>query len=93
MPTGRKPVRPSGPRSGGGHFRDRDSALCDLGCTMANREAKATCLEATTEADLDEDLRQAAQDFARGDFIELTVAELDRCIATGEWPWPDASSG
>lgn len=43
--------------------------------------------------DLAEELRQAEEDFLRGDYIELTVEQLDRCIATGESPWPDESSG
>jgi hypothetical protein len=45
-----------------------------------------------TQAELDLELRQAEEDFARGDFIELTIEELDRCIAAGKWPWQDASS-
>jgi hypothetical protein len=45
------------------------------------------------QAELEEELRQAEEDFARGDFVELTVEELDRCIAAGEWPWQRASSG
>jgi hypothetical protein len=43
--------------------------------------------------DLAEELRQADEDFERGDYIELTVEQLDRCIATGESPWPDESPG
>jgi len=34
---------------------------------------------------------RAEHDFANGDYIELTVEQLDRCVATGESPWPDAS--
>ena len=48
--------------------------------------------QATLQAELEEELRQAEDDFARGDFIEITVEELDRCIAAGEWPWQRASS-
>jgi len=43
--------------------------------------------------DLAAELRQADEDFERGDFIELTSAQLERCIATGESPWPDESRG
>jgi hypothetical protein len=43
--------------------------------------------------DLEQELRQAEEDFARGDYIELTPEQLERCIATGESPWPDESSG
>ena len=46
----------------------------------------------TIEEPLEDELRRAEQDFARGDFIELTVEELDRHIAAGEWPWPTESS-
>ena len=46
----------------------------------------------TLQAELEEELRQAEDDFARGDYVELTVEELDRCIAAGEWPWQRASS-
>ena len=48
--------------------------------------------QTTSQAELEEELRQAEDDLARGDYIELTVEELDRCIAAGEWPWQRASS-
>ncbi len=60
---------------------------------MTTRNAATTGSDATTQqADLEEELRQAEADFARGDFAELTLEELDRCVAAGEWPWPDVSS-
>jgi hypothetical protein len=31
-------------------------------------------------------------DVARGDFIEVTIEELDRCMAAGKWPLQDESS-
>ena len=43
--------------------------------------------------DLAAELRQADEDFERGDYIELTSEQLERCIATGESPWPDESPG
>jgi hypothetical protein len=46
----------------------------------------------TTHAELNEELRQAEEDFTRGDFIDVTVEELDRCVATGQWSWQHASS-
>jgi hypothetical protein len=49
-------------------------------------------LDATTQAELEQELRQAEDDFAHGDFIELTIEQLDRCIAAAEWPWPEESS-
>jgi hypothetical protein len=33
------------------------------------------------------ELQQAEEDFANGDFIDVTIEELDRCIVAGEWPW------
>ena len=59
---------------------------------MAIPNATAKGLELTPQAELDDELRRAEQDFARGAFIELTVEDLDRCIAAGEWPWPTESS-
>ena len=52
----------------------------------------AKSLEMTTQAELEEELRSAEQDFARGDFVEFTVQELDRSIEAGEWPWASESS-
>jgi hypothetical protein len=47
--------------------------------------------ERVAQTELQEELRQAEEDFARGDFIELTLEQLDRSIAAGEWPWPEES--
>lgn len=41
--------------------------------------------------DLEQELLQAMQDFERGDYIELTVEQLEHCAETGESPWPDES--
>jgi hypothetical protein len=43
--------------------------------------------------DLEQELRRADDDFERGDYIELTPEQLERCVATGESPWPDESRG
>jgi hypothetical protein len=59
---------------------------------MATPNAAEKTAQATTQAELEEELRQAEADFARGDYVELTVEQLDRCIAAGEWPWASASS-
>jgi len=40
---------------------------------------------------LEQELLQAERDFERGDYIELTVEQLEHCAATGESPWPDES--
>jgi hypothetical protein len=72
-------------------FRDKCFGKWDLqGMAIPNTAAKA--LESTTQADLNDELSRAERDFAQGDFIELTVEDLDRSIAAGEWPWPNESS-
>lgn len=43
--------------------------------------------------DLEQELREAVAEIERGDCIELTPEQLDRCIEHGEWPWPDAFPG
>jgi len=45
------------------------------------------------QGELEAELRQAEADFVSGDYIELTVEQLERCILTGESPWPDESRG
>jgi hypothetical protein len=52
----------------------------------------AKSLEMAQQAELEVELRSAEQDFARGDFVEFTVQELDRCIEAGEWPSARESS-
>lgn len=41
--------------------------------------------------DLERELLQAMADFENGDYIELTVEQLEHCAATGESPWPHES--
>jgi len=63
---------------------------------MAQKGLPATAISTRrveVPPDLANELRQADEDFERGDYIELTVEQLDRCIATGESPWPDESPG
>jgi hypothetical protein len=43
------------------------------------------------DPDLERELIQAEQDFDTGDYLELTVEQLEHCAATGESPWPDES--
>jgi hypothetical protein len=50
-------------------------------------------LPSVVSSDLEDELRSAADDFERGDYIELSAEQLERCIATGESPWPDESRG
>jgi hypothetical protein len=45
------------------------------------------------DPDLERELLRAMEDFERGDYIELTVEQLENCAATGESPWPDESRG
>jgi hypothetical protein len=59
---------------------------------MATPNAAANSTEAMIQAELESELRRAEEDFARGDFVELTVDDLDRSIAAGVWPWPSESS-
>ncbi|MGH7435775.1 MAG: hypothetical protein ACRENE_08875 [Polyangiaceae bacterium] len=49
--------------------------------------AAAKNTDASAQAELEHELRQAEEDFVNGDFIDVTIEELDRCIASGEWPW------
>jgi hypothetical protein len=58
---------------------------------LPNRPAGSS-ITPMLQVELDEDLRQAEADFASGRFVDLTIEELDRCMAAGEWPWPDESS-
>ncbi len=59
---------------------------------MATPGAALDVLEGSSEMELEDEVRQAERDFARGDFFEVTVAQLDECLAAGEWPWATASS-
>jgi len=43
------------------------------------------------DRDLERELIQAEQDFDTGDYIELSVEQLEHVVATGESPWPDES--
>lgn len=43
------------------------------------------------DSNLEGELLQAMADFDRGDYIELTVEQLEHCAATGESPWPKES--
>jgi hypothetical protein len=46
-----------------------------------------------SQADLELELRRTEEEFAHGDFVDLTVDELDRCVEAGKWPWQHVSSG
>jgi hypothetical protein len=43
--------------------------------------------------DVGQELLGAIAEIERGEFIELSPEQLERCIAEGEWPWPDESPG
>jgi len=45
------------------------------------------------DPNLDHEILQAMEEFERGDYIELTVEQLEHCAATGDSPWPDESRG
>ena len=51
----------------------------------------ATTFQADPE--LEQELLQAMKEFETGEYIELTVEQLEHCAATGASPWPDASRG
>lgn len=63
---------------------------------MAQKDVPATLLttkRVKVPPDSAEELRQADEDFERGDYVELSSEQLERCVATGESPWPDESPG
>jgi hypothetical protein len=39
------------------------------------------------------ELLEAIAEIDRGECIELSSEQLERCIVDGEWPWPDESPG
>ena len=45
------------------------------------------------DPDLERELLRAMEEFDRGEYIELTVEQLEHCAATGESPWPDELLG
>jgi hypothetical protein len=55
--------------------------------------ASASKLMCRVPPELEDELRRAAEDFERGDYLEVTVEQLHRSVTTGESPWPDASRG
>jgi hypothetical protein len=64
-----------------------DARLADM--TTPNA---ATTGPTAQQTELEEELRRAKADFAHGDFLELTLEEIDRCIEAADWAWPDGSS-
>src|SRR5262245_17172910 len=59
--------------------------------SAAEIAAPPTRRVAQADPDLEQELLRAERDFERGDYIELTVEQLEHCAATGESPWPDES--
>lgn len=45
------------------------------------------------DPDLERELLCAMEEFERGEYLELTVEQLEHCAATGESPWPEESHG
>ena len=45
------------------------------------------------DAALERELLHAMEEFECGEYIELTVEQLEHCAATGESPWPDEPRG
>lgn len=50
-----------------------------------------TAEKVSPEAELESELQQAERDFAQGDFVDVTVAQLDGCLQTEQWPWANES--
>jgi hypothetical protein len=48
--------------------------------------------EVRVSSQLEAEIVEAMAAIDRGDCIELTVEQLERGAATGEWPWPDDES-
>jgi hypothetical protein len=59
---------------------------------MATPTTRALNGAIEAQAELEAELRDAEDAFARGEFLDLTVEALDRCMAAGTWPWQHASS-
>lgn len=59
---------------------------------MATRTAAAEVVRASHQAELEEEIRQAEAELARGELVDVTVDNLDRDLAEGKWPWPRVSS-
>lgn len=59
---------------------------------MRTPTATVKSSDTTSQAELEAELRRADDDFANGDFVDVTIEEIDRCIVAGEWPWEPASS-
>ncbi len=57
---------------------------------MATPNVATAAQASNAQAELEEELRQAERDFANGDFIELTIEQLDRCIAAWLGADPEA---
>jgi hypothetical protein len=51
----------------------------------------ATAVEASPE--LKRELLGAIAEIDRGECVELSPEQLERCIVDGEWPWADESPG
>ncbi len=78
---------------------DRRHGLCDgPGMATPNSPESVPVSQdvdshaAADESDLLAEILAAEADFERGDYIELTVEQLEHCAATGESPWPDDES-
>ena len=41
------------------------------------------------QSDFEDELRRAREDFASGDFIDLTIEEIDRCLDAVEFDWAE----
>jgi hypothetical protein len=65
--------------------------MAKLQATPSAVTARAPRQVTWANPDLENEVREALADFERGDYIELTVEELEQFAEIGESPWPDAS--
>lgn len=49
-------------------------------------------IDVRVSPELEAEIVGAMEEIDRGEFLELTVEQLDHAAATGEWPWPDDAS-
>ena len=58
---------------------------------MTTPNAVKTRPASTQQPRLPDELRQAEADLERGTFVDLTMEEIDRCLAVAGWPRQDES--
>ena len=81
------------------HFRDRSSTPWHTSYMAIPRQlhpdptAALPLARARLSPELERELRRAVEEIERGEYIELSPADLDRWADDGVSPWPDESRG